>query len=153
MKYKCYFAFTVVLTLCGELSLFIQITQGVCHEGRNFGSALLMHLLLVNLITAFTFLLDKCLAVNNGCRIPELVLCIMTFFGAPIGALFGMHCCCHKTKKKSFKDKIFCLCFINMAWFSVLVTIIGVDGQIFCYQLQNILKYFESLMMKLYENQ
>lgn len=147
MKYKCYFAFTVVLTLCGEL------TQGVCHEGGNFGSALLMHLLLINLITAFTFSFDKCLAVNNGCRIPELVLCIMTFFGAPIGALFRMHCCYHKNKKKSFKDKIFCLCFINMAWFSVLVIIIGVDGQIFCYQLQNILKYFESLMMKLYENQ
>ena len=135
MKYKCYFVFTVVFTLCGELSLLKKITLDVCSGGKTVGSALLVHLLFVNIITALTFLLDKYLAVNNVCRIPELVLCIMTFFGAPIGALFGMYCCCHKTKKNSFKDKIFCLCFINMAWFSLLIIITGVDAQTFCYQL------------------
>ena len=133
MKYKCYFVFTVVFTLCGELLLLNKIKLDVCSSGKMVGSILLVHLLFVNAITAFTFLLDKRLAVNNGCRIPELVLYIMTFFGAPVGALFGMYCSCHKTKKSSFKDKIFCLCFINMAWFSLLIIITGMDARSFCY--------------------
>lgn len=135
MKYKFYFVFTVVFTICGELLLLHKITLDVCSGAKNVGSALLEHLLFANFITAFTFSLDKCLAFYNGCRIPELVLCIMTFFGAPIGALFGMYCCYHKIKKTGFKDKIFCLCFINVAWFSLLIIITGVDAPTFCYQL------------------
>lgn len=107
MKYKCYFVYTVVFTLCGELLLLHKITLDVCSGEKNVGSALLEHLLFANFITAFTFLLDKCLAVYNGCRIPERVLCIMTFFGAPIGALLVCIAAAIKLKKPALKTRYF----------------------------------------------
>ena len=86
----------------------------------------------LNLLTALLFLIDKACArcegsvdrydfefedddVDHSYRVAEVVLYYMTFFGSPIGALFGF-ACGHKTAKARFKAIIVFFLFFNLAW-------------------------------------
>jgi len=73
-------------------------------------------LILFNIVTFVLFGMDKCCAMNEGCRVAEVVLFYMTFYGSPVGALLGMFCFHHKTSKREFKCVFFPLVFLNLLW-------------------------------------
>ena len=131
---KCFF----FVYLVGEILLLTAFAVGGCYGSADVRLILGMYLLVSNVLTAFTFWIDKGLAANgkDGSRIPEIVLFLMVFFGAPIGALFGMLCCCclHKIRKTYFVCCIFCLLIINFAWVVVYFIVTGKDSLAFCYK-------------------
>ena len=62
----------------------------------------LIYLLIMNIITAFLFLVDKIKAKTNSFRISEKTLLMFCLFGGSLGGLFGMVVFNHKTKKLKF---------------------------------------------------
>jgi len=56
----------------------------------------------LNIITFFLYFLDKRFAINKKERISEYTLFVFAFFGGGIGALLGMKCFHHKTRKAKF---------------------------------------------------
>ena len=75
-----------------------------------------MMLILFNILTFILFGMDKCCAMNEGCRVGEVVLLYMTFYGSPVGAILGMFCFHHKTSKQGFKCYVFPLVIFNLLW-------------------------------------
>ena len=63
----------------------------------------LIYLLLINVITFFTYGIDKWKAKRSKWRIPESTLLMMAVMGGSIGAWFGMKVWRHKTMHKKFK--------------------------------------------------
>ena len=63
----------------------------------------LIYLLLINVITFFTYGIDKWKAKRSKWRIPESTLLIMAVMGGSIGAWLGMKVWHHKTMHKKFK--------------------------------------------------
>ena len=135
-KKCCFLSFLV-----GEILLFLAFAIGGCYGSADVRLILGMYLLVSNILTALAFWIDKGVAANDFDdydypRTPEIVLFIMVFFGAPIGALFGMLCCCclHKIKKGSFVGCICCLLIVNFAWVVVYLIVTGKDSLAFCYK-------------------
>ncbi|MCY0978658.1 DUF1294 domain-containing protein [Chryseobacterium wangxinyae] len=67
---------------------------------------MLYFIIVINLITFFTFSLDKWKAVKNRRRISEFSLLILTFIGGTIGAVLAMVIFRHKVSKTNFLLKI-----------------------------------------------
>ena len=135
-KTCCFFGYLV-----GEILLFMAFAVGGCYGSADVRLILGMYLLVSNILTALAFWIDKGVAANDFDdydypRTPEIVLFIMVFFGAPIGALFGMLCCCclHKIKKGSFVGCICCLLIVNFAWVVVYLIVTGKGSLAFCYK-------------------
>ena len=63
----------------------------------------LIYLLFINVITFFTYGIDKWKAKRSKWRIPESTLLMMAVMGGSIGAWFGMKVWHHKTMHKKFK--------------------------------------------------
>lgn len=63
---------------------------------------LITYLLLINLLGAAAFALDKYKAIHNKWRIRESVLFLFAFLGGAAGCLLGMYLCHHKTRHKKF---------------------------------------------------
>lgn len=134
---KCFF----FAYLIGEVLVLTAFAVGGCYGSADVRLILGMYLLVSNILTALAFWIDKGVAANDFDdydypRTPEIVLFIMVFFGAPIGALFGMLCCCclHKIKKGSFVGCICCLLIVNFAWVVVYLIVTGKDSLAFCYK-------------------
>ena len=137
-KICCCFSFLVV-----EILIFIAFAVGGCYGSADVRLILGMYLLVSNILTALTFWIDKGVAANDlgfddydQIRTPEIVLFLMVFFGAPIGALFGMLCCCclHKIRKPLFVCCICSLIIVNFAWVVVYLIVTGKDSLAFCYK-------------------
>jgi len=62
----------------------------------------LIYLLIINIVTAFVFLIDKIKAKSNTFRVKEKTLFMFCLFGGAIGGLFSMVVFNHKTKKLKF---------------------------------------------------
>jgi len=60
------------------------------------------YLLLVNVVTFFTYGIDKYKAKKGKWRISEATLLLMAFLGGSIGAWLGMKAFHHKTMHKKF---------------------------------------------------
>lgn len=60
------------------------------------------YFLLINLITALFFAIDKRKAVNNKWRIPELSLFILALLGGSLGGILAMRIFRHKTNSIKF---------------------------------------------------
>lgn len=69
---------------------------------NNTGKILLCYLVLINIITFFSFGLDKYKAVASNRRTPEKTLLLLTIFGGSLGSLLGMKLFRHKTQKFHF---------------------------------------------------
>ena len=67
---------------------------------------IIAYLLLVNVVTFFTYGIDKYKANKGKWRISEATLLLMAFWGGSIGAGLGMKAFHHKTmhKKLSYPD-------------------------------------------------
>ena len=136
--YKTYWFFGY---LVGEILLFMAFAVGGCYGSADVRLILRMYLLVSHILTALAFWIDKGVAANDFddydySRILEIFLFMMVFFGAPIGALFGMLCCCclHKIRKGSFVCCICCLLIVNFAWVVVYLIVTGKDSPAFCYK-------------------
>lgn len=60
------------------------------------------YLLLINLITFFTYGIDKHKAKKAKWRIPESTLLLLALYGGSIGAWLGLQVWRHKTQHKKF---------------------------------------------------
>ena len=58
------------------------------------------YLVVINIISFFTYGLDKYLAIKNKRRISENSLISLSIIGGSIGSILGMFFFHHKTKKK-----------------------------------------------------
>lgn len=63
---------------------------------------LTVYLIAVSLVSFALFGIDKQKAVHHAWRIPERVLILSAIAGGSIGALLGMGCFHHKTRKPLF---------------------------------------------------
>ena len=62
------------------------------------GTALLVYLVLINLVTFLVYGIDKSRAKRGVWRVPEKTLFLLPLLGGSIGALLGMRTFRHKTK-------------------------------------------------------
>ena len=62
----------------------------------------LFYLLIINVFTAFLFLIDKIKAKTNSFRISEKTLLLFCLSGGAVGGLFSMVIFNHKIRKKKF---------------------------------------------------
>ncbi|MBR1528087.1 MAG: DUF1294 domain-containing protein [Oscillospiraceae bacterium] len=65
-------------------------------------TAILIFYFIINLLAFALYGTDKNKAKKNLWRIPENILFLTAFLGGAFGALCGMECFHHKTKKKYF---------------------------------------------------
>jgi uncharacterized membrane protein YsdA (DUF1294 family) len=71
-------------------------------------------LLIVNIVTFITYLIDKSLARRGKRRIPEKSLIALAVCFGGVGAWAGMHFCHHKTKKTKFRILVPLLAIIQI---------------------------------------
>lgn len=74
---------------------------------------LILYFILFSCFSFSLFGIDKYKAIHHAFRIPERTLFICSFLGGSYGALLGMKCFHHKTKKTSFRVIIPCLCILH----------------------------------------
>ena len=67
------------------------------------GTALLVYLVLINLVTFFVYGADKRRARQGKWRVPEKTLFLLPLLGGSVGALLGMRVFHHKTRKAKFR--------------------------------------------------
>ena len=67
------------------------------------GTALLVYLVLINLVTFFVYGADKRRARQGKWRVPEKTLFLLPLLGGSVGALLGMRVFHHKTKHWYFR--------------------------------------------------
>ena len=69
----------------------------------------------INIITFFTFAIDKMKSRGNSWRIPEKTLWLLTLLGGSPAALISMQYFRHKTKKLSFQAVIVLILAVQVA--------------------------------------
>ena len=74
-------------------------------------------LIIINVITFFTYGIDKWKAKHGKWRISELTLLILAIFGGSIGALAGIKVWHHKTMHLKFKYGVPAIFIIEVALF------------------------------------
>ena len=63
---------------------------------------IIIYIIVINLIAFLMFFLDKKYAEYGRWRISEKSLILIALFGGSVGAIYGMKCFRHKTKKPKF---------------------------------------------------
>ena len=63
---------------------------------------IIIYLVVINIISFFTYAFDKYKAIKGKRRISEKTLCILTLLAIPIGSIISMYIFHHKTKKIKF---------------------------------------------------
>lgn len=74
-------------------------------------------LIIINVITFFTYGIDKWKAKHGKWRISELALLMLAIFGGSIGALAGIKVWHHKTMHLKFKYGVPAIFIIEVALF------------------------------------
>jgi len=82
--------------------------------------AILIYLVGVNVITFFTFAIDKMKSRGEARRIRERTLWLLTLLGGSPAALVAMKYFRHKTKKMSFQAMIVLILALQVALFFFL---------------------------------
>lgn len=78
-------------------------------------SILLIYLATINVVSFFTYGIDKLKARKDKWRIPEATLLWMAVLGGSIGAWLGMKAWHHKTLHKKFKFGVPAILIIQLA--------------------------------------
>lgn len=78
-------------------------------------SILLIYLAAINVVSFFTYGIDKLKARKDKWRIPEATLLWMAVLGGSIGAWLGMKAWHHKTMHKKFKFGVPAILIIQLA--------------------------------------
>ena len=126
----------LITAIVASVILTIIAFVGGCYGPIDIRLALGIYLVVLNILTAIFFWLDKYFAVEKHMRIAEIVLHYMTFFGGPIGAFFGIYCpCCrHKSNKRQFLIVTVVLAFINVCWVFVFFMVTAKNSLSACYK-------------------
>ena len=61
-----------------------------------------IYLIVINIISFFTYIIDKKKAIRHKYRIPEDILLLLSIIGGVLGSILGMMLVHHKTKKLKF---------------------------------------------------
>lgn len=88
-----------------------------------------IYLILINVLAFMTMWWDKRRARNDGWRVSEVTLLVMSFIGGAVGLIIGMSRFRHKTRKKLFQA----------------ITIIGLVISLFIYWVE-----FRAILWHLY---
>lgn len=101
--------------------LFPLLTVGVFYGGfwlsfskNSFGFFLLVFLLFVAATTFIMFALDKRAALNEGQRVPENTLHLLSLAGGWPGALLARPLFRHKTRKQPFRTVFWLVVVVNL---------------------------------------
>lgn len=78
-------------------------------------------IMIMNLITAIIFGIDKLAAISKDSRMSEEILIYLCIFGGAIGGCVGMQLFRHKTKKERFKKIVPFLAIIYLIILSFLI--------------------------------
>lgn len=81
----------------------------------SFYSYLTVYILIINLVTAFVYFLDKQNAKKNLYRVSEKTLILLAVIGGSVGALSAMFIFRHKTKHLLFTVGIPLIIFLQLA--------------------------------------
>lgn len=84
----------------------------------------LIYFIIINIITFFSFGLDKIKSQLNYRRISEGTLFFLSFVGGSIGASAGMVFFRHKTKKSSFQVILALILFFQISFIIYLFSIL-----------------------------
>lgn len=84
------------------------------------------HLVSINLITFFAYLVDKRAAQKNAYRVSEKNLHTLEFLGGIIGAFLGQKIFKHKTKKREYRAVFVFLCFVQIGIVYVILDYVGI---------------------------
>lgn len=77
--------------------------------------------LILNIVAFALYGIDKFKAKRGSWRIPEAVLFGIAVLGGAIGAIAGMFCFRHKTRKDLFRYGLFCVLLIQL----IIITVIS----------------------------
>ena len=78
---------------------------------------LFLWLIIGNVVTFLVYKYDKKVASAQGLRVPELILLMEAFLGAPLGTLCGCYLAPrHKTQKPSFLYSLWALSAVCVGW-------------------------------------
>ena len=77
--------------------------------------------LILNIVAFALYGIDKFKAKRGSWRIPEAVLFGIAMPGGTIGAIAGMFCFRHKTRKDLFRYGLFCVLLIQL----IIITVIS----------------------------
>ena len=77
--------------------------------------------LILNIVAFALYGIDKFTANRGSWRIPEAVLFGIAVPGGTIGAIAGMFCFRHKTRKDLFRYGLFCVLLIQL----IIITVIS----------------------------
>ncbi len=75
---------------------------------------ILVLLAAINIVTFFTYGIDKWKAKHNRWRIPETTLLLLAVVGGSIGAWLGMKAWHHKTLHKKFRYGVPAILFLQL---------------------------------------
>ena len=82
---------------------------------------LILYFFVLNTTAFLAYALDKKRAVKSRWRISESLLLLLAFAGGAAGALFGMLCYHHKTKKTRFLVLVPLFLFLHIVLLVLLV--------------------------------
>ena len=124
----------IALIVTGASTLFVA-TYG-CSLRTDMRLIIVYYLIALNILTAFVYWIDKLCAVNDSWRISVVALFWLTFYGSPIGAIFGMWCICctHKISKIGFLGIAICLMVFNLIWVAVYLIATSHKSMAKCYE-------------------
>lgn len=77
---------------------------------------LLVYFIFINIITFFTYGMDKMKSRGDSRRTPEKTLWLLTLIGGSPAALLAMHYFRHKTKKMSFQAVIILIIAVQVTF-------------------------------------
>jgi len=79
----------------------------------------------VNVVTFFVFGWDKWRARRGGRRVPEATLWWLTFATGLVGAWTAMSVFRHKTRKSSFRTRMWWITVLNPLWVILWAQFVG----------------------------
>ena len=82
---------------------------------------LVLYFLVLNTTAFLAFAIDKTKAARSKWRISESLLLLLAFAGGAAGALFGMLCFRHKTRKTKFLVLVPLFLFLHILLLVILV--------------------------------
>jgi uncharacterized membrane protein YsdA (DUF1294 family) len=81
-------------------------------------------LMSVNLIAFLTYGYDKAIAGSRQVRVPEVILLALALAGGTLGALAGMQIFRHKTRKTSFRLRLWLIAAVQVTLIALYFVVI-----------------------------
>ena len=77
-----------------------------------------IYIISINIISFFTYMIDKRKSIKHEYRVPENVLLLLSLIGGAIGSLISMMTFHHKTRKIKF---LFLNSILTICWLYIII--------------------------------